>query len=221
MDFNPPLIITNFKTFQEGSGAQALELAKLHERLAQELKVNLVVAGQALDVAMLATGVSLPVLAQHVDPVGYGAFTGHTSVDALKTHGVDGSLLNHSERRISEEDIAGAIGKLKEFGMFSVVCAETVEEGMRFMKYGPDFIAIEPSELIGGDLSVSSARPELISDAVKQIGRGRVLVGAGIKNGADVKRAMELGASGILVASGVVRAKDQMAALRDLCLALQ
>jgi triosephosphate isomerase len=35
-----------------------------------------------------------------------------------------------------------------------------------------------------------------------------VLCGAGIKSENDVRRAMELGAKGILVASGVVKAKD-------------
>ena len=45
-----------------------------------------------------------------------------------------------------------------------------------------------------------------------------VLCGAGIHTGEDVKKSRELGAKGILVASGVVKAKDQRKALKELIL---
>lgn len=221
MTFDLPLIITNFKTYQEATGMNAINLAKDHERLANELHVNLAIAGQAIDLSMLAASLSIPVLAQHVDGIGYGAHTGHVCVDALKTLGVDGSILNHSERRLSDDQISEAINKMKEFGMFSIVCAESAEEGARLAALGPDLIAIEPPELIGGEVSVSTAKPELISRAVELIGAGKVIVGAGIKNGNDVRVAMKLGAVGILVASGVVKAKSPMDALRDLCSGLK
>ncbi len=43
-----------------------------------------------------------------------------------------------------------------------------------------------------------------------------MLCGAGVTNGEDVKAAIELGADGVLLASGVVKAKDPRAALLDL-----
>jgi len=43
-----------------------------------------------------------------------------------------------------------------------------------------------------------------------------VLCGAGVKTGKDVKRALELGAVGVLLASGVVKSKDPKKALQDL-----
>lgn len=217
MDLNPPLLITNFKAYQEATGINAVNLAMEHERLANEMEVNLAVAVQAIDIKAVASAVSIPVLAQHVDPVGYGAYTGFISVDALKQMGVDGSLLDHSEHPISEDAIANSVKKLKEFGMFVVLCANTVEEAVRYVKYDPDYIAFEPPELIGGDVSISKSSPELIEDVVAKVGRGKILVGAGVKTGEDVKIAMQLGASGILVASGIVKAENHMDALRDLC----
>jgi triosephosphate isomerase len=101
--------------------------------------------------------------------------------------------------------------------MISIVCAESIEEAHRFVEMGADFVAIEPPELIGGDVSISTARPELITEAVEKIGSHNVLIGAGIKTGADVKKAMELGAGGVLVASGIVCAENPVASLRDLC----
>ena len=43
-----------------------------------------------------------------------------------------------------------------------------------------------------------------------------MLCGAGVKNGADVKMAIELGAEGVLLASGVTKASDIKAVLDDL-----
>lgn len=217
MGFRTPIIITNFKAYHEATGANAVELAKEHERLANEYGVNLAIAGQAMDLSMLAAAVSIPVLAQHVDGVGYGAHTGSVPVEIAHAMGVDGSLLNHSERRISDTEIARALEDLKEMGMLSLVCAENVEEGHKFAEMGADFVAIEPPELIGGDISVSTAKPELISDAVKLIGPGKVIVGAGIKSKEDVCTALELGAVGILLASGVVKAENPTEKLRELC----
>jgi len=220
MEFKSPILVTNFKAYKEATGVNAVELAKTHELVANELGVNLAISGQAMDLQMLAASVSLPVLAQHVDGCGYGAYTGTVPVEIAHTMGVDGSLLNHSERRISDTQIQSAIDDMKRLGMISIVCAESIEEAHRFVEMGADFVAIEPPELIGGNVSVSSARPELISEAVEKIGSHNVLIGAGIKTGEDVRKAMELGAGGVLVASGVVCAENPMAALRDLCAGL-
>lgn len=221
MSFKTPILITNFKAYKQATGSSAVNLAKEHERLANELGVNLAVAGQAMDLGMLAASVSIPVLAQHVDGVGYGAFTGHVPVEIAKSMGVDGAMLNHSEQRVSDNQIECALEDLRAMNMLSLVCAENVQEGIKFIEMGAEFVAIEPPELIGGEISVSTAKPELISEAVAAIGPGRVIVGAGIKNGADVKKAIELGAAGVLVASGVVCAEKPMDALRDLCSGLK
>lgn len=217
MNFELPIVITNFKTYKEATGHQALSLAKDMERLMNEIHVNFAIAGQAIDLATLAAGVSIPVLAQHVDGVGYGAHTGHISIDSIKNLGVDGSLLNHSEKRINDDQIAEAITKLKELEMISIVCAESVEEVKRFAALGPDLIAFEPLDLIGGDVSVSTERPEHISEAAKITGPNKLIVGAGVKNAEDLKKALELGACGVLVASGIVKAAKPMEALRNLC----
>ncbi len=216
MAFKTPIIVTNFKTYEGSTGADAVELAKIHELVANETGVNVAIAGQALDLGMLAAAVSIPVLAQHIDGVGYGANTGHIPAEIAHAMGVDGSLLNHSERRISDTQIERALEDMKQLGMLSVVCAENVEEGKKFADMGADFVAVEPPELIGGEISVSTAQPELIEEAVATIGEGKVLVGAGVKNAEDVRIALELGAVGVLLASGVVKSADPAGALRDL-----
>lgn len=221
MAFQTPILITNFKCYQESTGARAIELAKLHERVANELGVNVAVVGMSLDLANLAMSVSIPVLAQHLDGVGWGAFTGLVPVEVARGVGIDGSMLNHSERRISDSEIMRTLERMKALNMLSVVCAENNEEGKKFADMGADFVALEVPELIGGEVSVSAAHPELIVEAVKIIGPGKVIVGAGIKSAEDVKKALELGAVGVLVSSGIVKAADPLAALRELCGALK
>ena len=45
----------------------------------------------------------------------------------------------------------------------------------------PTYIAYEPPELIGGNVSVSSAKPEIIAQAAKACnGKTKLLVGAGL-----------------------------------------
>lgn len=220
MAFQTPILITNFKCYQESTGPRAIELAKLHERVANEMGVNVAIVGMSLDLPMLAMSVSIPVLSQHLDGVGWGPYTGLLPVEVARGVGIDGSMLNHSERRISDSEIGRALERMKALNMLSLVCAENNEEGKRFAQMGADFIAIEVPELIGGDVSVSKAKPELIQEAVESIGPGKVVVGAGIKTAEDVRIALELGAVGVLVSSGIVKAADPLAALRDLCSAL-
>ena len=87
-------------------------------------------------------------------------------------------------------------------------------------KLGPTFIAVEPPELIGGDISVTTADPSIVTDTVavvKEVNPNvRVLCGAGVKNGSDVAMAIKLGTEGVLLASGVTKAQDPAAILSDL-----
>ncbi|MFC1600002.1 triose-phosphate isomerase [Patescibacteria group bacterium] len=213
---NLPTIIVNFKTYESATGQKALELAKIHEKVAKELEVSMGVCVQLADLKMIADAVSIPVFAQHIDPVGYGSNTGHVMPEAVKEAGAYGTLLNHAERQIPMDVLEKSINSAKEAGLYTVVCANTPETGVEIAKLGPDLIAVEPPDLIGGDVSVSSAEPEIITKACDLIGGEKLLVGAGVKTGEDVKTCIELGSTGVLLASGVTKAEDPEAVLRDL-----
>lgn len=210
------MIITNFKTYESATGEAALHLAKIHEEVARETGADIQVAVQAVDLARVAQEVGIPVHAQHIDPVGFGGYTGHILPESVQLAGAIGTLLNHSERRLTREVLAASIKRAKELGLMTIVCAKDPEEGASFLEFEPDLIAVEPPELIGGDISVSTAQPEIIENAARLIGSDKLLVGAGVKNGKDVRIAIELGARGVLLASGVTKAKDSKAVLMDL-----
>jgi len=96
--------------------------------------------------------------------------------------------------------------------MISILCVKDVAEVKKYVKLNPDYIAIEPPELIGSGKAVSKEKPDLIikaSNAVKNAKNNtKLLCGAGIVSGEDVSKASELGSQGILVASGIIKAKS-------------
>ncbi|MBU0472506.1 MAG: triose-phosphate isomerase [Nanoarchaeota archaeon] len=218
-----PIIIVNFKAYTEGTGREAEHLAQICEKVAHETGKSIAIAVEEVDIHRISSLVDIPVLSEHFDPIGPGAHTGQNLPQALKDNGAYGTLLNHSEDRFRIDLLKESIELARDVGMKTVVCANDVEVAEAIATFEPDMIAIEPPELIGGDISVSTARPEVITNAVEKVRSVAdipVLCGAGIKTGADVKKALKLGAKGVLVASGVVRAGNPEKVLRELADAL-
>lgn len=163
------------------------------------------------------------IIAQHVDIAEPGSSTGHIIPDLLKNSGIYGAIINHSEHRVSLNDITKVIDILNKLNMVSVVCTQSIDETITCAKMEPDYVAIEPPELIGTGKSISTQQPALIRDARSGIDklnvRTKLLCGAGIVNGPDVSAALKLGSSGVLVASGVVKANDPLWVLKELAYA--
>jgi len=214
-----PIVLVNFKTYAEGTGKKALELARFCEKVSLETNVCVAVAPQFVDIASIAAATSIPVFSQHIDPVVYGSFTGHILPKAVKEAGAVGTLINHSERRLKLADIDASVNSAREANLASLVCSNNAAVSAAVAALKPDMIAIEPPELIGTGIPVSKAKPEVVSgtvELVKQINSDVIILcGAGITQGEDVAAALQLGTQGVLVASGIVKAKDQYRALLD------
>ena len=212
-----PIIVVNLKTYEQGFGKNALELCKTFEEVGQGL---IAVAAGPMDLKYIFENTNLPIFAQHMDPIKYGSNTGFILPEGVKETGAVGTLVNHSEHRLKLADIEANIKKAKELDLITILCTNNIITSRAGSLLGPDFIAVEPPELIGGDISVSKAQPEIIKgsvDAVKKVApKVKVLCGAGVKDGTDVRIALELGAEGVLLASGVVKAKDPKAVIEDL-----
>ncbi|OYT66383.1 triose-phosphate isomerase [Candidatus Bathyarchaeota archaeon ex4484_205] len=212
MNISLPLILVNFKAYSQGTGANALKIAKDADLVFKETGVNIGVAPVATDIRMISESVDVPVFAQHVDPIEPGSHTGFLTVEAVKEAGAIGSLVNHSEHRLRLADIDVCINNLRKAGLVSVVCTNNEIVSSAAAALNPDFIAIEPPELIGTGIPVSKAKPEVVTgslEAVHKVNRNViVLCGAGITTGDDVYAALKLGTRGVLLASGVVKAKN-------------
>ena len=205
-----PRIVVNLKLYRESSGPRALEVARAAEGVWRETGVLIGVAPSLLDLWRVAEAVEIPVYSQHVDPVEPGARTGHVSPRLLREYGVSGSLVNHSERRVRLDQAAEAVAMLREEGLQSILCAGDPTQSAAAAALRPTAVAFEPPELIGTGIPVSRARPEAVRETVELVRRTApgvlALCGAGITSGEDVRRALELGADGVLLASAVAKA---------------
>jgi len=215
-----PAIVLNVKTYTESTADKALEIAMLMNKISKETGASMTIAVQATDITLCAEKVDIPVFAEHIDPIKPGSYTGWTLPEAVKAAGAVGTLINHSEHRLILADIDICITRAKELELDHIVCSNNVATSKAIAAFSPNFVAVEPPELIGGDISVTTADPGIVSksvEAVKKINKNvRVLCGAGVKNGHDVSKAIALGADGVLLASGVVKAVDKEKVLRDL-----
>ncbi len=215
-----PVIVLNEKTYVESVGNRGLDLAKICDAVAAEQGMSIVICPQQVELAKIASSVKIPCFAQHVEAVEPGSYTGFVTLDSIKAAGATGTLVNHSEHRLKIADIEFIIGKAASLDLLTIVCTNNIAVSKAVAELKPYAVAVEPPELIGSGRSVSKVDPGIVEETVKEVKRVYadcvVLCGAGVTSGEDVKAAIELGADGVLLASGVVKAKDPRAALLDL-----
>lgn len=219
-----PILAVNFKAYYPHSfGENAHRIAREAVRVWRETGVEVILAPPFTElrrIVEIISGTEVKVFAQHADPVEPGAVTGFIPIEGLKDAGVHGVILNHSEHRLRVSDINHLVKKARALGLKTLVCADTPETGAAVAVLGPDMVAVEPPELIGTGVSVSKAKPEVVTGSVDMIRRVNkdvaILTGAGITTGEDAYMAVKLGTIGVLVASGIVKAKDPYQVMREM-----
>lgn len=206
-----PLIVINFKTYKQGKAA-----IKLAKQLGKVDK-NIIIGVQASDIYEIvkATKGKLRVYSQHVDYEKKGRATGFILPEAIKKDKAAGSFLNHSEHKLSFDVLKKTIKRCKQTGLKTIVFASSLREAIKIQRLNPNYLVYEPPELIGGEISVSKAKPDIIKSIKKKL-KMKFLVGAGIHDSSDVKTAMKFGASGIAVSSAVMKAKEPGKKLRGM-----
>ncbi len=213
-------LVINFKTYFEGSGKNAEKIAKIANKVAKKTGKNIILVVQETDINRLSNLVDIPVYSEHLDPIEYGAHTGKVLAQSLKFNGAKGVVLNHSEDRFNLEQIEKSKKIAKKNKLKTIICVNDAAQAAALSYFKPDFLAIEPPELIGGNTSVSKAKPEVITetvDKVKKVNKKQlVLCGAGIKTAEDVKKAIKLGTQGVFVASGIIKSKTPEKKIREL-----
>ena len=204
-----PIVVINLKTYKQGKGV--IDLVKKIEKVDSKVIIGV----QASDIYEVKKKSKLKIYTQHVDYFKKGKNTGFILPESVKADGAVGSFLNHSEHKLSFNVLKKTIKRCKQIGLKTMVFAKDLKEAKKIKRLSPNFIIIEPFELVGGQISVSKARPELISNVAKKLNI-KFLVGAGIHNSEDVKVAMQLCVSGIAISSAITKAKNPGKKLRKL-----
>jgi len=214
------MIFVNFKTYQEGTGERAVALTRILEEVKKETGVPILPAVQATDILRVKMNTSLEVWGQGIDPVSSGPFTASILAEAVFEAGAAGTFLNHSEAKFQDFSLLEkGVNRAKEAGLKTLVFAADIKELEKVIIFRPDWVAFEPPELIGNqETSVAEKKPDSIRESVRVADRLGIplLVGAGIHSKEDVKKALELGAKGVVVATAVVRAFDPKVKLLEL-----
>lgn len=209
MSLSNGLFIINLKNYLEISGHRALMITKEAERVSQSLGTRIMISPPQPLLAWVAKNTNLEIVSQHVDANQIGPSTGFTIPEMVKESGAIGSLINHSEHPIDIIYITEIIKKMRSLKLVSVVCAKNFDELTMIAKLEPDYIAIEPPELIGTKRSISTEKPSLISESFQYLDSNRIksklICGAGINTPEDVRIALDLGSDGILAASSIVK----------------
>ena len=211
-------LIINLKTYRESSGDNAIKIAESVSSLndyAASKRVQIILCPNITDIKEIIKE-EINTYSQHIDNYDYGAHTGYIIPHMLKDIGVLGTLISHSEHILDINQIEKNIKAAKDVKLQTCVCVRDLKTAKEVSELNPDFIAIEPKELIGGDISITTANPHLIKDAKKIVGNIPLLIGAGVKTKEDVRLGIELGAVGVLVASGVAKARDPKKAIKEL-----
>ncbi|MBI2499038.1 triose-phosphate isomerase [Candidatus Woesearchaeota archaeon] len=203
------MLIINFKTYKQGESV--IKLAKLIKKINK----NIIIALQATDIYRVKKETNLQIYSQHVDHFEPGRNTGFILPEAIKSSGATGTFLNHSEHKLTFNILKQTIKRCKKLNLKTIVFAKDLEEAKKISKLKPNFIALEPPELIAGKISVSQSNPDLIKRAIQEIKRN-ILVGAGVNNKKDVQIAKKLGAKGILVSSAVLKSSNPKKIIREL-----
>lgn len=213
------MLLVNFKRYDEVMyGEGSLRLAKVAEKVSKMYGVEIAVAPPVEHLG-LARKVSIPVFAQYIDAA-------NMTAEKAGSLGAKGAIINHSDYKIPEGEVLHFVNDARRAGLTSVVCVGTVAEAEAYASFKPDYMAIEPEDLIGTGKSVSTMKPGAISDLAELLlkhGMGDgAMCGAGISDWEDVRKALELGATGgVLVSSAVVKSKDWQEKIEELARGLK
>ncbi len=211
------ILLINFKTYPSATGKNAIKLAKICKEISRKTKTKIVVAAQIADIHNISKIIST--VSQHVDYFDQGRYTGYVLPEAVKANGAIGSLINHSEHKLSLDAVKKTIERCKKLKLKTIVCAASLKEVKKIKEFKPDYIAYEVPELIATGVSISKVKASSVKKFVKLLKGTKIvpLVGAGVSTGNDVKAALKLGCKGVLVASAITKAKDPRKVVLEMC----
>lgn len=211
------MIFVNFKTYKESSGKNAVSLAHTICGVADQSDIEIISCPQAIDIREVVETSNHPVWAQHLDAEERGRATGWLPAEIAKETGAEGTLLNHSEHKLSVGQLGEILSRCKGVGLKSLVFADSLDEAKVIAKFQPDYIGYEPPEFVGSrTISVATAKPEIIEAVVEAVMPIPVIAGAGVHSKEDVKVSLKLGAVGVAVATDIILTKDHERELKGL-----
>ncbi|MCX7955901.1 MAG: triose-phosphate isomerase [Patescibacteria group bacterium] len=211
------MIFLSLKTYKEATGDNAIKLLSCVKKIQEETRIEIIPAVQPTDIYRVKKELGIEVWAQHIDPIEPERNFGWISPFSIKEAGANGVIINHSEHKISKELIIKTIEKAKKYFLKTLILTDGVDLAFEIEKYKPDFIGYEKENFIASGISMIDSEKDNIRILTKKL-KTPLIVGAGINDKIDVKKSLELGAKGVILASAFIKAKDPESKLRELVL---
>lgn len=214
------MIFLNYKTYKSGTGQEALTMSRMVDEVSRDTGLKIIPIVQVTDIGDISREVGIEIWSQKIDVAEYGSHTGSVLAESVLEDGARGVVLNHSEDRFdSFETLSKAHDRAREVGLKTLIFTKDLDELKKVLILKPDYVSYEPPSLIGNkDISVATAEPQIIAQAAAITREFSIplIVGAGVHSSTDVKKCLELGSTGIAVASDVMNAIDPKKELIDL-----
>lgn len=187
-----------------------MELAYHANELAKSNPVDILFTAPLTELANIVRECpDLIVTAQHMDDIQPGDAMGKVLIESLVHIGVQAAVLNHANHPLAISTLANSVHRAKEMELQTIVCADSIQEAQAAAVFQPDIILAEATELIG-KAQISSR--EYVTSTIESIKKVNpdILVeqGAGIRSEKDVEELLQLGADGVGVTSGIVKADN-------------
>ncbi len=195
------MIIVNFKNYKTGKAVLAL---------AKKIPKGTIVAVPTVNISEISRKTKLKVFAQHVDCQKKGKTTGFDIPEDVKKSGASGSLLNHSEHKISFKKLKETMEQTRKSKLKIIACASSLSETNKIKKLKPYAIAYEDPKLIGTGRSITKYKSDSVRKFASSLKKTKIIpiCGAGISSKEDIKEAKKLGCKGVLVSSTVANSKN-------------
>ncbi len=208
MKVRAPFLVVNPKSYLYGE--ESLNLAKAADQAAEETGVEILFTCPFADLRFIRENTKrVIVTAQHMDPLRPGRGMGHVLPESLKAAGADAVFLNHAENPLTVCELAACIKRARELDMATVVCADSVSEGLAVAEFGPDILLCEPTELIGTGQVADNRYVIEATTKIRQINPAiLVMIASGVSTADDVYNVIRLGADGTGATSGILKAPD-------------
>ena len=203
-----PFLVVNPKSYLYGE--KSLALAKAADEAAEKYGLTVFFTCPFADIRLIAGNTKeVVVTAQHMESLRPGRGMGHVLPESLKEAGAGAVFLNHAENSMTVAELCKTIKRAKELEMLTIVCADSVAEGLAIAEFHPDILLCEPTDLIG---TGQTADDSYVLDACDQIRKIdpkiAVMIASGVTTAEDCYRVVKLGADGTGATSGILKAPD-------------
>lgn len=199
-------------------GGELLELALYADKLAEGKNLDVFFTVPYVYIQQLVQNTKhLIITAQEMDPIQSGQSMGKILPESLVEVGCRAVVLNHADKPMTTSELVKAVKITRRLHLKTMICAGDPEEVEMISTLRPDIMICETEDLIGQKVSASATyMAETKRIISKHSPHTRIIQAAGITDKKDILKAIVNGADGVGLTSGIIKAMNPFARLKEL-----